>query len=97
MWEGNEAVSCASALVVVTSGHEVPHSAPERLKGALSNDDAGKVQPRHKPRLLGFSESGSRIGRVAYELRVSGSNHIRETTGALVLGKDRLEHFQRCA
>jgi hypothetical protein len=54
----------------------------------------GKVQPRRKPRLLGFSESGSRIRRMAYELRVSGSHHIGEATGALILGKHCLEHYQ---
>jgi hypothetical protein len=55
------------------------------------------VQPRCKPRLLGFSESGSRIGRVAYDLRVGGSHHIGEAMGAFVVGKDGFEHFERCA
>jgi hypothetical protein len=38
VWKGHEALCCASTLVVVTSGHEVPHSAPERLKDARSED-----------------------------------------------------------
>ena len=36
--KGHEALCCASALVVVMSGHEVPYSAPEKLKGTYSED-----------------------------------------------------------
>ena len=38
MRKGHEALCCASALVVVTSGHEVPHGGPEELKDACSED-----------------------------------------------------------
>ncbi len=61
MRKGYEAFCRASALVVVTFRHEVPHSGPERLKDALSEGGVEEMQPEHKPRLLGFSDSGKAI------------------------------------
>jgi hypothetical protein len=37
---------------------------------------AERVQPRNEPRLLGFSESGSAILGVAYDLRESRSHRM---------------------
>lgn len=38
MRKRHEALCCASALVIVMSGHEVPYGAPESLKGTYFED-----------------------------------------------------------